>query len=138
MSFLAKLTVDDLDNEDEINVLSCDYHFRQPIDGSGHITGKVIAGEINIVVESTKWTGLLYWLTQREMKDGKIVFNSRDQEMTRNKTLKFKNARCTSYSESFSANNSLPMTTSISIFAESIQLGDVSHELEWAQESNQI
>lgn len=136
MSFLAKLTVDDLDNEDEINVLSCNYHFRQPIDSSGHLTGKVIAGEITIVVESTKWTGLLYWLTNQEMKDGKIVFNSRDQEMTKNKTLKFQYARCTSYSESFNANNSLPMTTSISIFAESIQLGDVSHELEWKQQSD--
>jgi hypothetical protein len=135
MSFLAKLSVDDLDNEAEINVISCNYHFQQPRDSSsGHVTGKVIAGEINVVVESTKWTGLLHWLINGEEKDGKIVFNSREQEMTRNKTLEFKNAICTSYSESFNGSDALPMTTSISIFAESIQLGDVWHETEWKRQ----
>jgi len=135
MSFLATLTIEELDNAENINVLSCSYHFSQPIDPViGHAVGQVIAGEISVTVESTKWTGLLFWLTEQEQKDGKIVFNSREQEMSRNKTLVFRKAYCTSYSESFGANNSLPMTTSISIFAEEIELGDVLHTLEWKKE----
>jgi type VI secretion system TssD-like protein len=137
MSFLAKLTLED--GEGDINVIQCSFNFTHPLSDGRFPTGHVQAGLIHIVVESSKWTGLLDWMVSKHWKDGKIVFVSRTagDGLTSNKTLSFKRAMCVELRESFDAENNMSMTTHFSILPEIIEIGDVSHEMEWSNKKQE-
>lgn len=129
MSFLAKLIIED----DEINVLRCNFSFTQKVDSSGRITEMPRSGQIHVSLESTNNTNLLHWmLNPHEFKKGKVVFYKRDV-MSSNKTLLFDEAICVSYEEDFDAHNAVPMRTAISISAGVIELDDASHVEVWTK-----
>lgn len=144
MSFLAKLFIDDIDGTDYdegsdegINVLHCTYEFSQPMDlVTGVHQGRVQAGLIRVDVESSKLTGLLAWMLYNQRGTGKIVFNSRDMEMSRDKEIKFFNASLVYYKETFDSINSVPMQTHLEIFARKIDVTDLTdgYEIEWIDE----
>lgn len=146
MSFLAKFyvevngaSVSDEDSEDGINVLRCTFQFNQPIDPArGVAQGRVRAGRIQVTIESNKETGLIGWILQNGRGDGKIVFNSRELEMSRSKELRFTNATLVDYRETFDAVNSVPMVTHLEIFARKIDFTNLTegYEIEWQGESS--
>jgi len=119
MSFLAKLTIEDV----EMNVLECSFEFIQSIDSNG--------GLIHILIESTNSTDFLAWMVSPgDYKDGEIVFYKRDI-MSSNKTLHFTDAFCVGYLEQFDAENSLPMRTKLTISARAMGVNGSEYENPW-------
>ncbi len=87
--------------------------------------GRIQAGLIRIEVESSKSTGLLGWIINNEIGNGKIVLHRREAETTKEKELEFENATLVDYKETFNAVNSVPMITNLEIFAEKIHINDI-------------
>jgi type VI secretion system TssD-like protein len=63
-------------------------------------------------------------------KNGSVVFKKIDQDSTL-KEVKFEDAYCVGYSESFSANSASAMTLTLNISARKITVGDATHEKKW-------
>lgn len=124
MSFLAKLTIDD----QEYNILSYSFNVsRQSHHGSGRPTGMPTINHLQIEIESTGKSGFYAWSTSPyEQKDGKIVFYKRDA-MASSRILKFTGAFCINYNEIFSNNSTNPMTTSLILAVETVELDDSTY-----------
>lgn len=127
MSFLAKLNIDD----DEMNVLDCNFSFEQGADYTGRPSQKPKGGQITILLESTGKTDFLEWAISSSMsKDGKIIFYKRDN-LSSLKTLDFKEAYCLKYTEDFNAVDSLPLKTRIVISAKEISMKGTTFTNNW-------
>lgn len=127
MSFLAKLSIDN----DVLTVMSFSISFDQAIDTSGRPSQRPLGGIINLLVESTSKTDFLEWMISSSMmKTGEIVFYKRDN-LSSLKTVKFFDAYCIHYSEEFSATDSSPLQTRLTISSKKIQVKDTTFENEW-------
>jgi hypothetical protein len=108
-----------------IKVLEMDYGFTQNIDETGSITSYPAGGTINLVIETTEDTQILDWMINpRAKKSGRIEI-----QLKKKKVVKFKNAYCIQYHESFShLGGEQPMSTSFTISAEKISIDNIGFE----------
>jgi len=111
----AKLIFDQSDKQ--ITVYQMDFGFTQYTDDTGKPSGYPTGGTINMVVESTNDTQLIDWMLEpNALKNGKIEI-----QMKNKKVIKFENAYCVQYHESFNyQGGDQPMTISFTISAETI------------------
>ncbi len=127
MSFLSKFVVDG----DKFTVLECKYSFKQSTDSSGNIIGRTKGGQIDLIIESRGETNILNWMIhETQVKEGTITFFKRDA-MAKLIEIKFFNAFCTSYEESFVANSGKPMQIALTISAQRLEIGDLEFENFW-------
>ena len=105
-----------------IKVLDLDYGFTQYTDETGKPSGYPTGGTINLVVESTEDTQIIDWMIDpKAMKNGKIEIH-----LKKKKIIKFENAYCIQYHESFShMGGDQPMSISFSLSAEGIFIDGV-------------
>jgi Hemolysin coregulated protein Hcp (TssD) len=128
MSFIAKLT---LYNEEELNILHCGYRFIQTTDATGKPASIPQGGTINLLVESNGSTHLFDWMiSPTQTKNGMITFYRRDT-MSKLKTLKFIQAHCVEYYETFDHTGSNPMQIQLSISAKELILNDSTYKNNW-------
>lgn len=128
MSFIARLQ---LQNEDEINVLRCGFHFKKNIDVTGKAASRAMGGVIDITLASTNHLGLLEWMiTTSQMKSGKITFIRYDT-MSRLKTLEFENTLCVEYHETFDPTAEHPIILQLKLSAHTIRLEDTVFKNNW-------
>ena len=128
MSFIAKLQ---LQNEDEMNVLSCDYRFHQQIDVTGKASTIALGGTINVTVVSNNHPGLFEWMiTKFQTKNSQITFIRYDT-MSKLKTLEFENALCVEYYEIFDAAGAHPMLLQLKLSAHTIKLDNMVYKNNW-------
>lgn len=117
--------------EKEYEVLSCSYVFSRAMDSDGRPASGVQAGEISLQVVVGDDDGLLGWMVDPyRMEEGTITFMRTDQDSSL-KEVKFEDAYCSAYSESFNNGDSMPMTASLAISARKLSVGGVSHEIVW-------
>lgn len=128
MSFIAKLQ---LQNEEEMNVLRCDYRFNQNIDVTGKASSRPLGGTINLTLASINHPGLFDWMINTlQTKNGTITFIRYDT-MSKLKTLEFENALCVGYHETFDAAGDHPMLLQLTLSAHTIKLEDGIFKNNW-------
>jgi hypothetical protein len=128
MSFIARLQ---LQNEDELNVLRCSFHFNQNIDVTGKAASRAMGGIIDLTLASTNHPGLLEWMiTTSQMKNGKITFVRYDT-MSRLKMLEFENTLCVEYHETFDPAAEHPIILQLKLSAHTIRLEDTIYKNNW-------
>ena len=120
----AELTLDG--SRKAIKILDFDYGFTQYIDETGKPSGFPTGGTINFVLEPKEGdTQIIDWMiSPKGTKNGKIqLFLKKTRE------IKFKNAICIQYHESFShVGDEQPTSVSITISAESITVDGIQFE----------
>ena len=127
MSFIAKLKLD----EEEMNVLECEFRFSRSIDSTGKPITFPQGGVIKFSVESSENTNLFSWLTSAvEKKSGTITFYRRDT-MSKLKELEFKDAFCIDYYEKYDHVSENPMRIQATISAREIRLNYVTFLNNW-------
>lgn len=128
MSFIAKLQ---LQNEDEMNVLRCDYRFHQQIDVTGKASTIALGGTINVTVVSNNHPGLFEWMIKTmHTKNGQITFIRYDT-MSKLKILEFTNALCVEYHEIFDAAGEHPMLLQLKLSTHTLKLDDTVYKNNW-------
>jgi hypothetical protein len=128
VAFKATLT---LDGKKEITVINCKYGFTQDVDVTGKVVSSIKGSLIHLTIEGTDDTELLSWmLTHNQRKNGTISFFKSDNESALKK-LYFKDGVCVSYSESFSAIGTSPLTIELVISARIIEVGTAKQENYW-------
>jgi len=128
MSFIAKLQ---LQNEEEISVMRCGFHFKQPIDVSGHPAAIPQGGTINLLLVSNSHAGLFDWMiSPLQTKNGKITFLRYDT-MSKLKILEFENAYCIEYHETFDQSGEHPMQVQLTLSARIVKLDDSTFKNNW-------
>jgi Hemolysin coregulated protein Hcp (TssD) len=114
----------------EYDVISCVYSFGQATDEKGRPASDVQGGNISVQF-SEDGTGVIGWMIDPyAKKSGSIVFNKPDQASTL-KEVKFEDAYCVGYSESFNANSASAMIATVNISARKISVGDTTLEKKW-------
>jgi hypothetical protein len=127
MSFKAKFKA----AGKELNVLDAQYKMHQEVDATGRPSSITRGGQITLTVESNQETGLFEWMCNNfERKDGSIVFFKRDSDATM-KELKFKEGYLIGFEERFHASNNNPLSTTFTISAKEITMGNGTHKNEW-------
>lgn len=128
MSFLAKLNID---NDEEFNILECNFSISQKIDHSNRPCGLPVLGVIKLTIESTKKAFFYEWAkSPDQLKDGEITFFKRDL-MSSSKKLNFEKAYCVYYEEDFNNTNKNPMTTKLTLACYALAVNGVNHENPW-------
>jgi hypothetical protein len=126
-SFAAKFNLDG----NEFSVLSCTYSFGQGLDSKGQPSTDVVGGTISLQIAASDDSSIIGWMIDPGgKKNGSIVFKKADGDGTL-KEVKFEEGYCVGYSESFSANSTMPMTITLNISAKKVSVGDASHEKQW-------
>ncbi len=124
MSFKATLKVEG----GEFDVLSCNFSFGQATDEKGKPASNVKGGSIFVQIVTSDDTSLLGWMVDPYKKtSGSIVFNKTDEDATL-KEIKFEDAYCVGYSESFNSTSASSMTVSLNIAARKVDISGVAHE----------
>ncbi len=122
MSYKATLLITgSKSGNSEFDVLSCHFNFRRNIDDRGMVTSALKDGLIHVEVESIESSRFFGMIDSNERIGGKITFYKPDSDQ-RLKQLEFKNACVVQYSESMVATGNVPMTTNVTISAQSITL----------------
>ena len=112
----------------EFDVLSCNFSFGQATDDKGRPASKVQAGNIFVQIITSDDTALIGWMIDPYKKtSGSIVFKKIDEDSTL-KEVKFEDAYCVGYSESFNSTSASSMTISLNISARKIEISGVAHE----------
>ena len=127
MSFLSNLQIDGK----EYKVLESSYLLNQPIDRVGKPKGRPEGGKITVTIKSEGKTDLFQWMKESSLaKSGSLTFY-KDNAMAILFELKFSNAFCINYTEHFLSTTTKPMTTTITISAQEIDLGGVKFDNLW-------
>src|ERR1700744_2504287 len=127
MSFIAKLTMDG----EEMNVLHCGFRLSQMTDANGKPTAVPQGGSINLLVESAGSTDLFDWMiSPTQTKSGTITFYRRDT-LSKLKKLKFNDAHCVDYYETFDHTGDNPLQIQLTISAHEIKLNDSDFKNNW-------
>ncbi|MDJ1467189.1 type VI secretion system tube protein TssD [Cytophagaceae bacterium DM2B3-1] len=112
----------------EYDVLSCNFSFGQATDDKGRPASNVKGGNLFIQIVTSDDTALLGWMIDPYKKtNGSIVFKKIDEDSTL-KEVKFEDAYCVGYSESFNSTSASAMTVSLNISARKIEVSGVAHE----------
>ena len=116
MSFLAKLEIDG----ETMNVLEFNCSIRQETDKNGKPAADPNAGNVRLLVESTKSTLLFDWMiSHSQTKNGKITFFRRDA-VSNMREFEFNEAYCVGYDEMFMSDNNSPMQIQFTFSAKEI------------------
>src|SRR5437870_11549216 len=108
-SFTARLKFDG----SEFEVLTCTYSFNQLTDDKGRPASDVRAGHITISLWAADDEKILDWMADPDKQGkGSVVFYKIDQASTL-KELKFEEAYCVRFEESFTANTPQGMVATI-------------------------
>jgi hypothetical protein len=127
MSFTAVLNID----QQNLNVLACDFAFNQQVDTTGKPSSKPQGGIINVVIESTMDTSLFEWMiSNHQTRNGAIIFKRRDVN-SRMKDLEFKDAYCVHYREMFVATGEHPMQIQLTLSAKELKMGNARYANPW-------
>ena len=106
--------------DEELNVMHCGFRFSRNTDATGKPTSITQGGTISLVIESTGSTNFLWWtISNSEKKSGDITFYRRDT-MSKLKILKFKDAFCVGYYETFDHIGENPMQIQLTLSAREI------------------
>lgn len=109
-------------------MLSCNFSFGQATDDKGRPASNVQGGSIFVQIVTSDDTSLLGWMIDPHKKtNGSIVFKKIDEDSTL-KEVKFEDAYCVGYSESFNSTSASAMTVSLNISARKIEISGVAHE----------
>lgn len=128
MSFKAKFSVAGKD----YRILEASYELQQIVDKTGRPSSEIIGGKIHVTVESTGETDLFDWMADPyKPLSGSLTFSKRDSDSTM-KEVKFTDAYCVAYNETFSSSNETPMTIVFTLSAKKIEVGGVPFENPWA------
>lgn len=112
----------------EYDVLSCNFSFGQATDDKGRPASNVKGGSLFVQIVTSDDTALLGWMIDPHKKtSGSIVFKKVDEDSTL-KEVKFEDAYCVGYSESFNSTSASAMTVSLNISARKIDVSGVAHE----------
>lgn len=131
MSYKAVLNISgSKSGKSEFDVLSCHFNFRRDIDSRGKITSSLKDGLIHVEIESSESAKFFGYIGTNEELTGKITFYKPDSDQ-RLKQIEFKKAYLAQYSESMVATGNVPMTTNITISAQSISLEGESVTWDW-------
>ena len=115
----------------EYEILTCCYSFDQLTDDKGRPASAVRSGHITVSFVLNDDEKILEWMNDADKKAaGSIVFKKIDQDSTL-KEVKFEDAYCVSYTESFTANVPDSMVASIAISARKMTIGNVPYEVKW-------
>ena len=115
----------------EYEVQACSYSFDQLTDDKGRPASSVRGGHITMSLVLNEDEKILEWMNDADKKSkGSIVFKKIDQDSTM-KELKFEDAYCVSFVESFTANVPDSMVASIGISARKMTIGNVPYEVKW-------
>ena len=127
MSFLAKLNIDDA----SVDLLDCSFNINQGADYSGKPSRRSQGGQITINIEGSKKIDFLEWIvSEKTIKEGEIIFYKRDSLSTLKK-IKFKDAYCLNYKETFDADNGQPLKIIVVLSAKSIGVDDAKYDNLW-------
>lgn len=127
MSFLAKMSI----NDEEFNVLHCNFKVKQKIDYSNRPCGTAVLGLVSVLIESSRKSDFYKWsISPDELRDGEITFFKRDL-MSSYKTLKFEKAYCVEYEEDFNSDNDKPMVTRLVLACYSLNINGVEYVNAW-------
>jgi hypothetical protein len=109
------------------------HFFKQEIDRKGKVTTKVYGGFMQLVLTQIPPNPIIEWaLDSRKYMDGVII--SVNEENIPLEKIIFKNATCVSFSINYTHKGDSYTTTSITIAAEELSLGNgVSFTNEWIQ-----
>jgi type VI protein secretion system component Hcp len=127
MSFKAVMQLDG----EEMNVLTCHFSFTQSIDHNGKPAARPKGGLVTLLLESDNSTDLFDWMiSNTKLKSGSIIFYRRDA-LSKMKELRFTDAYCVEYHESFSADGETPMQIQLTLSARELELGSSRFENPW-------
>jgi hypothetical protein len=109
------------------------YAFNRDTDKKGAVSSGVYGGRITCRFESTEDTGVIEGMLNSQFTpvSGKIIFKKRDEDSTM-KEVTFENAYIVGLKETLDVNSDYAMNTLIDITAESITIGNATHENRWA------
>ena len=122
MALIGTLTVDSRN----YNILECEYEFTQAVDHTGRPTDRTRGGLINVVIASPDDSDLTLheWMRDKDTtKDGTIRLNVNHENLSKGKTIEFKDAYCVRLYEYFNNNNSVQMYMKLSMMAGTIIFG---------------
>jgi hypothetical protein len=109
-------------------VLQMSYSMQRQTDHNGRPAEDVRGGSIHLSLESTDNTKFAQWMTSPfTRKSGSIEWTDNKGNLV--KSVKFTDAHCVGYSESFNATDAKPMIENIVLSARKIQIGDAELEL---------
>ena len=130
MVLSAKLHIEGHQNEEEgIQLLSCDYQFSQEIDQKGLPTSKVKGGIINLSFQSLEDNEIIQWMISEDAdKSGEISFSG-DTNSKPFRTIEFKDARLVFYQENFMDQSN--MVTALSISTREMTISGVKYGNAW-------
>lgn len=130
MSFRASLEM----NGETMDVLLCDYEFSRETDKKGRVSSGVYGGRITFEVESTASTGVIETMLNSQFKpfDGAITFKKTDED-AKLKELTFTNSYIVFYREVLEVIGERPMYMRFTVSAETITIGNATHENRWPQ-----
>ncbi|MET7030328.1 type VI secretion system tube protein TssD [Sediminicola luteus] len=130
MVLSAKLHIQGHQNEEDgIQLLSCDYNFSQEIDQKGLPTSKVNGGIINLSFPSLEDNEIIQWMISEDAdKSGEISFSG-DTNSKPFRTLEFKDARLVFYQENFMDQSN--MVTTLSISTRELTISGVKYTNAW-------
>ncbi|MFD2934192.1 type VI secretion system tube protein TssD [Spirosoma flavum] len=128
MSFRAELSVDG--NTYPIRQLWLE--ISQTIDAVGRPSSTTQGGKIKLEMDVTEDDTLSEWMADPHKTLGGSVRYYRTDEDATLKEIKFEDAFCVDYVERFDGTQSAqPMTTTITISAQKLKIGQVSVEKNW-------
>ncbi len=113
MFISAELKLKGSDNS--IKVYQLDFEFLQSTDKFGRPAGDVLGGKINMLMQTIDDPEILMWALGRNLrKSGEIIVQDVHEKK---RTIKFEDALCTYYQESFDDNDKSdrPMITRITL-----------------------
>ena len=127
MSFLAKLNLD----EEEFNVLDCEFEASRGSDPNGQPNGIIRMGAIKVLLEYDPKVHFFRWLTTKTMvKNGELTFFKRNNISSLEK-VEFKNAHCLYIKKKFNSEDNRPLRIALSLSAEEITVRGVTHANDW-------
>jgi hypothetical protein len=89
--------------QDGINVISCEFEFKQQTDTQGFPIGLVMGGAVDMILKNENDSELWNWLfIPKAKKNGKIVFSSGMTDNQSFQTIKFTDAILFGYRQTFS------------------------------------
>lgn len=132
----ASLNINNEFEDCEVPVLYCALEFNRKIDiRTGHFQSSVHAGLMQVVVEVDKKMLLLLDLMLRSEKFNGIITYKKDTETGGGtKTVKFTNAVCVDYRETFDTNLIGGMRLNFSIWFETIDIDSTQYNVKWKAE----
>lgn len=118
---------------EELEVMSCHYHFDRDTDRHGRPANDVRGGKITLQIRSSTNNMFFDWMADPfAQKDGEISFPKINDPSAPLKVVKFTEAYLVDYSEDFHHDSNEPLTETLTISARTIGIdGGSTIERDW-------